>query len=89
MDLIRAKCRRDGMIRGTLLPLRSGKNERGAGENAPEAGLPVPDPAEAAICLECRRKRCLLDEGKGCARYGKALRTIRGSAGRERPDIKQ
>ena len=35
------------------------------------------DAEEAAICLECPRKRCPLDRNKSCLRYRRAIRALR------------
>lgn len=35
------------------------------------------DPEEAKICLECPKKRCMLEDGLPCRRYSRAMRDLR------------
>ena len=59
---------------GTLraaAPIRNREEESAADD------MPEPDPEEAAICLRCKRARCLLDENRPCLRYRRSLRALR------------
>lgn len=60
-------------IRGTLSDRVGGAS----GEAQEQEEEFVFDPEEAAVCLTCRRARCLLDENKACLRYRRRIRALR------------
>ena len=57
------------------------ESDFGAAETVPAGGADdfaeETDAEAAAICLSCRRARCLLDDGLPCRRYHRELRKLR------------